>query len=234
MAKRKNSAEAASAYAAKDYYIAQRTELLENAFNAGAAWLYNNQWHDIYEEHPVKSDKYLALYLVASDDGQCEQECEVMDYDTEQENPWQCATDKSLAITHWAYVPKLPQLEMRKEYTPVTTKPAKSAIHLTYHYTMELSVDEDNLNRSLDSYIGIINKIANKPSAERDEQEQMTLDYLTDAHGYYYDNSILVNDIDDDNKAWCFKIHNLEDVRKAIASGGECCIELTLFDRIKG
>ncbi len=43
MAKRKSSAEAASDYAAKDYYIAQRTDLLKNAFNAGASWLYNNQ-----------------------------------------------------------------------------------------------------------------------------------------------------------------------------------------------
>ena len=116
MTKRKSSAEAAADYAAKDYYIAQRTDLLKGAFNAGASWLFNNQWHDMYEEAPPKSGQYLVIYLM--DKGEKEppekryvQVFDILVYfkDNEDEGllPWGLDEEFEYlanAITHWALI----------------------------------------------------------------------------------------------------------------------------------
>ena len=122
MTKRKSSAEAAADYAAKDYYIAQRTDLLKSAFNAGASWLFNNQWHDVYEEPPPKSGQYLVIYLM--DKGEKEppekryvQVFDILVYlkDNEDEGllPWGLEDEFEYlanAITHWAFIPKTPPI----------------------------------------------------------------------------------------------------------------------------
>ena len=112
-----SSAEAAANYAAKDYFISQRTEQLTNAFNAGVAWLYSNQWHDIYVEAPPKSGQYLVIYLM--DNGEkLVQVYDMLVYfkDNEDEGllPW--GLDEGYeylakAITHWAFIPKAPAIE---------------------------------------------------------------------------------------------------------------------------
>lgn len=112
-----SSAEAAANYAAKDYFISQRTEQLTKAFNAGVAWLYNNQWHDIYVEAPPKSGQYLVIYLM--DNGEkLVQVYDILVYFKENEEegllPW--GLDEKYeylagAITHWAFIPKPPAIE---------------------------------------------------------------------------------------------------------------------------
>lgn len=117
MTKRKTSAEAASDYAAKDYYIAQRTDLLKNAFNAGASWFYNNQWHDIYVETPPKSGQYLVIYLL-DNRKELVQVYDILVYFKENEEegllPWGLGEGYEYlagAITHWAHIPKAPVIE---------------------------------------------------------------------------------------------------------------------------
>lgn len=112
-----SSAEAAANYAAKDYFISQRTEQLTNAFNAGVAWLYNNQWHDIYVEAPPKSGQYLVIYLM--DNGEkLVQVYDILVYFKDNENegllPWgldEGYEHLASAITHWAFIPKAPEIE---------------------------------------------------------------------------------------------------------------------------
>ncbi len=111
-----SSAEAAADYAAKDYFIAQRTEQLTKAFNAGVSWLYNNQWHDIYVEAPPKSGQYLVIYLM--DNGEkLVQVFDILVYFKENEEegllPWGVGEGFEYlagAITHWAHIPKLPAI----------------------------------------------------------------------------------------------------------------------------
>lgn len=111
-----SSAEAAANYAAKDYFISQRTEQLTNAFNAGVSWLYNNQWHDIYVEAPPKSGQYIVIYLM--DNGEkLVQVFDILVYFKENEEdgllPWGVGEGFEYlanAITHWAYIPKLPAI----------------------------------------------------------------------------------------------------------------------------
>ncbi|ROS84861.1 hypothetical protein [Lepagella muris] len=112
-----SSAEAAANYAAKDYFISQRTEQLTNAFNAGVAWLYSNQWHDIYVEAPPKSGQYLVIYLM-DNGGKLVQVYDILVYFKEEEEdgrlPWGLAEEYEYlagAITHWAYIPKAPAIE---------------------------------------------------------------------------------------------------------------------------
>jgi len=111
-----SSAEAAADYAAKDYFIAQRTEQLTKAFNAGVSWLYNNQWHDIYVETPPKSGQYIVIYLM--DNGEkLVQVFDILVYFKENEEeglmPWGVGEGfeyLASAITHWAHIPKLPAI----------------------------------------------------------------------------------------------------------------------------
>lgn len=129
MAKRKSSAEAAADYAAKDYYIAQRTDLLKAAFNAGASWLFNNQWHDMYEETPPRSGQYLVIYIMDKGeempiDKRYVQVFDILVYfkDNEDEGllPWGLGEEFEYlagAITHWAHIPNTPKFEIKEDGT---------------------------------------------------------------------------------------------------------------------
>lgn len=121
MAKRKSSADAAADYAAKDYYIAQRTDLLKNAFNAGASWFYHNQWHDMYEEAPPKSGQYLVIYLMNNGE-KLVQVYDILVYCKEDEEegliPWGLGEEHlylANAITHWAHIPKPPAIQATED-----------------------------------------------------------------------------------------------------------------------
>lgn len=110
---KKTTADAASEYAAKDYYIAQRTDLLKNAFNAGASWIFNNQWHDIMQELPPRDGQYLVLY--SSKNGDKVIPCYdllVYSKDEDDDPQWGLAHGYeylAFAITHWAFIPTPPK-----------------------------------------------------------------------------------------------------------------------------
>lgn len=132
---KKTTSEAAAEYAAKDYFISQRTEQLTNAFNAGASWMFNNQWHDVYEELPPKSGMYLVLYALDLGPGTKPFYTDVLPFFKENieegNDPWGLDDGfeyLSHALTHWAFIPQFPKnYKLREEIIPCTREnPARS------------------------------------------------------------------------------------------------------------
>lgn len=83
---------AAEAYtdATRAYMFGYETELVMNAFEAGAEWALANQWHDINKELPRETENVLVL-----------SECQIpiigkMDSEI----------IKELNITYWCEIPK--------------------------------------------------------------------------------------------------------------------------------
>lgn len=60
------------------------------------AWLYSNQWHDIYVEAPPKSGQYLVIYLM-DNGGKLVQVYDILVYFKEEEEdgrlPWGLAEE---------------------------------------------------------------------------------------------------------------------------------------------
>ena len=80
---------AAEAYtdATRAYMFGYETELVMNAFEAGAEWALANQWHDINKELPKETENVLVL-----------SECQTPKMDSE--------IIKELNITYWCEIPK--------------------------------------------------------------------------------------------------------------------------------
>lgn len=125
---KKTTYEAAAEYAAKDYFISQRTEQLTNAFNAGASWMFNNQWHDIYEELPPRSGMYMVLYAMDPEISKIPFYIDVLPFFKENidegNNPWSLddgSEHLANALTHWAFIPAYPKdYKLRDGVEPCT------------------------------------------------------------------------------------------------------------------
>lgn len=241
-AKRKSTAEAAAEYAAKDYFISQRTEQLTNAFNAGASWMYSNQWHDIYAENPTRNGEYLVLYL--HDNGEIFkdeskrfiQKCAILNCRVDKDGICKWIVDEKsripCAITHWAYLPKLPPLEIRSEYTP--TKDPGNLKWVIEDSDLKLSNDGlINLNDSLEAHFGYINSLLAK-SGELTEDEYLTLDMYSGDNWQLEKYSILINDTGDVDRMWHLKILNWDEVKPVFNNGASATIRLHLLGSVKG
>lgn len=238
--RRKSTAEAATDYAAKDPYIAQRANLLKNAFNAGAAWLYANQWRDVYEEMPARSGRYLAIYLVDRGDGYREseryaQQCVMLTCRVEDgQSEWVVEDGSPLpfAITHWAHIPKMPPISLRPECAPLPTAARRGeSPMLTFGILTRGDGDEmmRGVAKSVDAYFRKVNAMLAK--ADPDDERDVWLDGLAESART---GDLYVNDLGNPDRMWHLQVDNGDTLAAALRSGASCEVKLSLVGSVKG